>query len=64
MTYALATINPAYAARLRRFAAEGAKLAILDRAPKSLDTARSQFPDAVVEECDVSSEAEVNRAVK
>jgi len=45
------------------FAAEGAKLAILDRSPKSLDSARMQFPDAIVLECDVSVEADVNRAV-
>lgn len=46
-----------------RFAAEGARLAILDRSPQSLATARSRFPDAAVEQCDVSREAEVNRAV-
>lgn len=45
------------------FAAQGAKLAILDRSPKSLDIAKSRFPDAAVEECDVSRESDVNQAV-
>jgi NAD(P)-dependent dehydrogenase (short-subunit alcohol dehydrogenase family) len=50
-------------ATAKLFAAEGAKLAILDRSPKSLDSARTHFPDAAVLECDVSVEVDVNKAV-
>ncbi|WP_077002804.1 SDR family NAD(P)-dependent oxidoreductase [Variovorax sp. KK3] len=47
-----------------RFQAEGARIAVLDRSPKSLDTARTHLPQAVVVECDVSHEASVQRAVE
>lgn len=47
----------------RLFQSEGANVAILDRSPKSLDTARAQLPGAAVIECDVSIEASVQRAV-
>ncbi len=47
-----------------RFAAEGARLAILDKSPGSLDTARAQLPDACVVACDVSLPAQVAQAVE
>ena len=50
-------------ATAERFAREGARLAILDRSAKSLETARRTLPGAVVIECDVALEAQVNRAV-
>lgn len=47
----------------RRFQSEGARVAVLDRSPKSLDTARTQLPHAAVIECDVSQQDSVQRAV-
>lgn len=46
-----------------RFQAEGARIAVLDRSPRSLDTARAQMPQAVVLACDVSQQASVDTAV-
>jgi NAD(P)-dependent dehydrogenase (short-subunit alcohol dehydrogenase family) len=46
-----------------RFQAEGAKVAVLDRSPRSLDTARTQLPGAAVLECDVAQQTSVDRAV-
>lgn len=46
-----------------RLQAEGAKIAVLDRSPTSLDAARSQLPAAAVLECDVSNPGRVEDAV-
>jgi NAD(P)-dependent dehydrogenase (short-subunit alcohol dehydrogenase family) len=50
-------------ATARLFREQGAQLAILDRSPRSLDTARTEFPEAAVVEADVADEGAVNAAV-
>lgn len=47
----------------RRFQAEGAGIAVLDRSPRSLDAARTQLPNAAVFDCDVSQVESVERAI-
>lgn len=47
----------------RVFQAEGARVAILDRSPASLETARAQLPGAAIVECDVAVASSVQRAV-
>ena len=46
-----------------RFVAEGAKIAVLDRSPRSLDTARTQLREAAVLECDVADPVAVQKAI-
>jgi NAD(P)-dependent dehydrogenase (short-subunit alcohol dehydrogenase family) len=50
-------------ATAKLFQSEGAAVAVLDRSPKSLDTARANLPGAAVIECDVAVESAVERAV-
>lgn len=50
-------------ATAQRFIAEGARVAVLDRSPRSLDRARTELQGAPAIECDVSREDAVQQAV-